>query len=123
MTSDRQRVQEYIERTYLPGELFTVYQIAEALDQWKPRPQSKRLSAQSVERPVRAMLKEGLLWRFLAVEWRDKRHDERDVWPCLPRNEPPTAWLRGLGWMRMTASPGDVVLAVVPGWSPIMSLT
>ena len=39
------------------------------------------------------------------------------------RNEPPTAWLRGLGWMRMSASPGDVVLAVVPGWSPIMSLT
>lgn len=72
-----QRVQEYIERTYLPGELFTVYQIADALDQWKPRPQSKRLSAQSVERPVRAMLNEGLLWRFVDVEWRDQRYDER----------------------------------------------
>lgn len=37
------------------------------------------------------------------------------------RSEPPTAWLRNLGWMRMTASPGDVVLAVVPGLEPDIS--
>jgi hypothetical protein len=95
MTSNRQKVQDYIERTYLPGELFTVYQIATALNLWEPKderetaphtePLGEHKIAPKAEWPIRKMLDEGLLWRFVDVEWRDAQDVKRDDEPHARR--------------------------------------
>lgn len=60
----KQAVREHVERTYEPGELFRVVDVADALGWWNEK------GCANVEFSIRELADEGTLWRFVDVERR-----------------------------------------------------
>ena len=72
----------WLEESYVPGDLFSIYRIADQLDAWEPNRGRPGLGCAKVSMPIWKLHREGRLWKFADVERRES--NERYILWSLP---------------------------------------